>query len=332
MEAVYVISTVAGLLGLVMGSFAGASVWRLRARQLVRDRTEFARLKKKRTTADGLTDEEAENYNFLQSSAKQSQVELKRIERLTKTSVKNDRSQCLECGHELKWYDLLPIASWLSTKGKCRYCKKPIGSFEPIMELGTAATFAIFAFGWVSTVGLQPFGLLLLGLWLVALTMLVILFAYDLKWYLLPDVITFPLIGLSAVITALTVVGLQGIELPALLISAVLSVLILAGLYFVLWFISKGAWVGFGDVKLGVALGLLIADWKLALLTLFLANLIGTLIVLPGLVTGTLSRKAQVPFGPLLIVGFFISVVAGNAIIGGYESFSIWLTNAMLML
>jgi prepilin signal peptidase PulO-like enzyme (type II secretory pathway) len=108
--------------------------------------------------------------------------------------------------------------------------------------------------------------------------------------------------------------------------------MILAGLYFILWFMSKGLWVGFGDVKLGIALGILLIDWKLALLTLFLANLIGTLIVLPGLLTGRLSRKAQVPFGPLLIIGFFVSLLAGTAIMDGYEAFSAWLSGVLLML
>ena len=114
--------------------------------------------------------------------------------------------------------------------------------------------------------------------------------------------------------------------------SIAVSVLILGGLYLLLWTVSKGRWVGFGDVKLGLALGLLLVNWKLALLTLILANLIGTLVVLPGLVAKKLSRTSQVPFGPFLIAGFFISVVAGYPIINGYESFSIWLTSTMLML
>lgn len=296
---------ISGFFGAAMGSFSGAQVWRLRARQLVQDKTA------------------GEEYD---------KTEYKRLVGLTKQTVAEDRSRCLSCGHALAWYDLLPIVSWVSTKGKCRYCHEPIGQFEILMEVGTALVFTLFSYVWLATMGTEVLSLFVLSLWLVALTMFVILFAYDLKWFLLPDVVMFPLIGLSVIITALTAYGLQGSDVGATLLTIVASVMVLAGLYFVLWYVSKGMWVGFGDVKLGIALGVLLIDWKLALLTLFLANLLGTLVVLPGLVTGKLSRKAQVPFGPFLIVGFFISVLFGYAILNSYNDFSQWLTTVMLML
>lgn len=280
-------------------------MWRLRARQLVQDK------------------KDGEPYD---------KDEFKRLVPLTKSKLAEDRSRCLHCQHVLHWYDLLPLVSWLSTRGRCRYCKQPIGYFEPLMELGTAAVFAIFTYAMLPVFGLQLVGLLLLALWLAALTMLAILFAYDLKWYLLPDRVMFPLIGLSAVIAAVTLAMLQVPDLTGTLISLAASVLILAGLYFALWLISGGKWVGFGDVKLGLALGLLLMDWKLALLALFLANFIGTLIVLPGLAARKLGRQTQVPFGPLLIGGFFIALIFGHSIIGGYESLSNWLSQTLLML
>ncbi len=302
MELAYAGYAVVALLGLVMGSFAGATVWRLRARQLVQDK------------------KDGEEYD---------KAELKRLKPLTQSTLSNDRSRCLSCQHELSWYDLLPLVSWVSTKGKCRYCKAPIGWFEPLMEIGMASVFVIFYHFWLSVNGLASIELLVL--WLVMLVMLGILFAYDLKWFLLPDVVMFPLIGLAGVY-AVYMLATSGEQFVPLLVSTIASVAILGGLYLALWIASKGMWVGFGDVKLGLALGLLLMDWKLALLTLFLANLIGTLIVLPGMLTGKLSRKTQVPFGPLLIIGFFISLVFGQAIIDGYSQFSLWLTSAMLML
>ena len=301
----YLISVCMAVLGLVLGSFAGAQVWRLRARQLQEDK------------------DAKESYD---------KAEYARLKPLIGQKTKEDRSRCLSCGHALAWYDLIPLFSWVSTKGNCRYCKTPIGRFEPIIELGTAATFGIITATFVSSFGLSPVGIVLLVLWLAALTMLVILFAYDLKWFLLPDRIVFPLIILAVIIQVVLLTSLpNGIDLTVLA-SIIGSVGILSGLYFILWLVSRGQWVGFGDVKLGIALGILIADWKLALLTLFLANLIGTLIVLPGLMTKKLSRKSQVPFGPFLIIGFFISLVAGSYLIAGYEDFTIWLTSVLLML
>jgi prepilin signal peptidase PulO-like enzyme (type II secretory pathway) len=292
-------------LGLVMGSFAGAQVWRLRARQIVADKAA------------------GEPYD---------KDELKRLLPLTKAKLTDDRSHCLRCQHVLRWYDLVPLVSWLSTRGRCRYCHKPIGRFEPIIEIGTAVIFGVFSYSWLHLFGLQLVGLVLLALWLAALTMLVILFAYDFKWFLLPDRVMFPLIGLSVIITGLMLKAVHTPSLSASLLSIGYSILILSGIYLALWLVSKGRWVGFGDVKLGLVLGILLADWRAALLTLFLANLIGTLIVLPGLIRGTLSRQTQIPFGPLLILGFFISLIFGHAIIDGYSSLSIWLSNILLML
>lgn len=282
---------IAALLGLLMGSFAGATVWRLRARQLAEDKTTGERVPAR---------------------------ELKRLKPLLGRSFTRDRSRCLECHHELRWYDLIPLVSWLSTRGKCRYCRKPIGWFEPLIELGTATVFVLFYHHWVSLYDLtMPLGL---GLWGIALVMLVILFAYDAKWFLLPDIVTFPLIAVGAVLAALNV--LSSSDMLATFYSTMGAVAVLGGLYLVLWLVSKGKWVGFGDVKLGLALGLLIGEWHLALLALFLANLVGTLIVLPGIMTGRLSRKAQVPFGPLLISGFFIALLWGTPIIEWYVRFT----------
>jgi prepilin signal peptidase PulO-like enzyme (type II secretory pathway) len=96
--------------------------------------------------------------------------------------------------------------------------------------------------------------------------------------------------------------------------------LILSGLYFALYQISKGKWVGFGDVKLGLGLALLLADWRFAFIALFAANLIGCIIVLPSMARGKLKRDSHVPFGPLLIIGSIIALLAGNYLISWYIS------------
>jgi prepilin signal peptidase PulO-like enzyme (type II secretory pathway) len=331
MEIVNATYTVVGLLGLVFGSFAGASVWRLRARQLTDETRELDRLTGLKKSDGELSEDDAENLTYLKQSKVKRTAELKRLGKLAGAKTSEDRSQCLECSHMLGMRDLVPLFSWISTRGKCRYCGKKIGRFEPLIELGTAATFLLFAYFWIGAFGLSLAGILLLVLWLAALTMLVILFVYDLKWFLLPDKVVFPLIALSAVIALGSLISTSSLDLLAIG-SLLVSVGILGGLYFVLWFVSKGRWVGFGDVKLGLALGLLLMDWRLAFLTLFLANLIGTLVVLPGLITKKMSRTTQVPFGPLLIVGFFVSMVFGQVISTGYEDFTVWLSGVMLML
>lgn len=283
-----VFGAIIAVLGLMMGSFAGATVWRLRAKQLVEDKALGEKVDKK---------------------------EFDKLVPLTKHTIATDRSQCLHCGHVLKWYDLIPLFSWLSTKGKCRYCHKQIGWFEPLIEIGTALLFVVSFMQWPHPLT-DTFAVIYFLLWLVVCVMLVILFAYDLRWYILPDKVVFPLIAVSGIMALFSVMQMHDIGMAIL--NLCLSVAILSGLYLLLWVLSKGAWIGFGDVKLGLALALLVGQWQLAFIALFAANVIGCLIVIPGMFSGKISRKTRVPFGPLLIAGGIISMLWGHSIVQWY--------------
>ncbi|MDB5159777.1 MAG: hypothetical protein JWO99_40 [Candidatus Saccharibacteria bacterium] len=272
------------LFGLVLGSFAGATVWRFRARQLV---------------ADKKAGEQVDHKEFLQ------------LKKLASEKVSKDRSRCLHCGYELKWFDLIPLVSWLSLKGRCRSCHKPIGRMEPLIELGTAVFFvASFLFWPVELVSSLQIAIFVI--WLAAGVGLAILFAYDAKWFLLPDKVNFVIIGLGLISAILTIIASH--DVVEAILSVLGSVAILSGIYFVLYIISKGRWIGFGDIKLGLGLGLLLADWKLAIIALFFANVIGCLIVIPLMVTGKLKRDSRVPFGPLLIAGAVVTKLVGVTI------------------
>lgn len=279
-----------------MGSFVGASTWRLRAFQLKADK---------------------------EAGEKVDKAEFKRLVPLTKTTVKDDRSHCLSCGYNLQWYDLLPIISWVLLRGKCRQCKKPIGWFELLIELGVATFFVVSYLFWphalTTAAALSEF-----ILWLVAGVALALLFSYDAKWFLLPDIASYSLMVIGALLSILTIIT-SSHHLEQLLI-VVGSVAALGGIYFFLYIISRGKWVGFGDVKLGVGLGLLLADWKLALLALFAANLIGVIVVIPGLIQGKLRSNSQVPFGPLLILGAIVAELWGMPLINFYVQHILFLS------
>lgn len=287
-----VIAVILGLFGLLFGSFAGATVWRLRARQLVADK------------AQG---EPVEEKEFLR---------LKPLAKGTYTS--KDRSRCLHCGHQLAWYDLLPLVSWLSLRGKCRYCRTPIGRFEPFMELAMASFFVGSYLFWPEA--LQGWEALRFGLWLMIGVGLLILFAYDQKWFLLPDVVTFPLVGLAGIMALIQIA--QAPNHLAATWSVAGAVAILSGLYLLLWTVSQGRWVGFGDVKLGLVLALMLGDWLLAFVALFAANLIGCLVIIPGLVSRRLERTSRVPFGPFLILGAIVALFLGQPVIDWYTTLS----------
>ena len=287
-----VIAFILGLFGLLFGSFAGATVWRLRARQLAADK------------AQG---EPIEEKEFLQ---------LKPLTEGTYTS--KDRSRCLHCGHQLAWYDLIPLVSWVGLRGKCRYCRASIGWFEPLMEVATASFFVFSYLLWPEVI--QGWEVLRFALWLLTGVGLVILFAYDQKWFLLPDVVTFPLIGLASGMALIQIA--QTPNHLAAVWSVTGAVAILSGLYLLLWWVSRGRWVGFGDVKLGLVLALVLSDWVLAFVALFAANLIGCLVIIPGLVSKRLQRTSRVPFGPFLILGMVVAFFIGQPVIDWYTTLS----------
>ena len=285
-----ILGTVAAVTGAALGSFAGAQVWRLRARQLVEEK---------------------------QAGEKVDAKEYKRLLPLTKQSLLTDRSIDLDTGEQLKWYDMIPVISWLVLRGKSRYSGKPIGLTELLLEVGMAAVFALSVLFWPAPLD-QPLEIVKLLLWLAALVPLAINFVYDIRWMVLISYCNWLIIALGLGYAGVTVY--QAGDWVAAALSVVSSVLILGGLYGLLWLVSRGKWVGDGDIYLGAGLGLFLADWRAALVGLFLANLIGTLIVLPGLVTGKLARKSQVPFGPLLIAGCVLAWFVGVPIVEWYQS------------
>jgi len=284
----FIIYTALVIIGLALGSFAGATVWRLRAYQLKDDKAHD------------------DDYDH---------DEYKSLQKLTTKNIANDRSRCLHCAYALKWYDLIPVISWISLRGRCRKCHKFIGWFEPIIELGLATFFVLSYLLWPYQLD-NWLEITRLVLWLISGVGLAVLFAYDTKWFLLPDRVSFTVVGLGLASSVLTVM------LAADRIGAIASILgavaILSGVYFVLYLVSRGKWIGFGDIKLGLGLALLLADWRLAFIALFAANLIGCIIVIPAMIKGTMKRDSHVPFGPLLIVGMIVAQFAGYYMIDAY--------------
>lgn len=271
---------VLAMLGALLGSFAVAQVWRLRARQLVIDKR------------DGEPVNEAE---------------LRQLKGLLRP-IKGDRSECLHCHHQLAWYDLLPVISWLSLGGKCRYCKASIGATELAAEVGLGVVFAVSYIAWPYPLE-SMWQLVPLTLWLVACVLATILLVYDAKWSLLPFSIniTFIVLGVLYAVALYTIGGA-----PFDLWSLVGALALLGGLYFVF---SLLGWVGMGDGILGVGLALFLGSWHLAFLTLFLANLLGCLMILPLYFRKKLHRNMRIPFGPFLIVATIISLLAGEWLI-----------------
>lgn len=178
------------------------------------------------------------------------------------------RSFCDSCKIKLKFYDLVPIFSFIALKGKCRKCKAKIKIEYFFVELAAGILFVLFN----------------INIILIFLFFLIIIFIYDLKHYLIPDIIIWPAIGLSIIFFW----------------QNWFSALIASGFFAILVLISREKWMGRGDIYIGALMGFLLG-WPNILLALFASFLFGAII---GVILIALKRKAlksQIPFGPFLI-------------------------------
>lgn len=237
----------------------------------------------------------------------------------TKRNFVSERSECEHCHHKLGALDLIPIVSWLMLGGKCRYCGKPIGWLPFVTEVTVAALFVISFVYW--PLGFATWhAVTLFVMWLAYLVTLSVLVIYDTRYMLLPDKIVLPLAVIAFIDAAFRVSLMPDASVMTYIQYVGFGLVALAGVYGALWIVSKGKWVGFGDVKLSIFIGAILG-WQKALLVLCLSNVIGFLVVVPGLLTKKLDRTSRIPFGPFLIAAFVIAGLFGDAVIHWYQAF-----------
>jgi len=264
-------------LGLVFGSFVNAWVWRL----------------SQKLDKDG-------NPKKLTSKQKKT------------LSIVTARSMCPNCKHTLSGKDLVPIFSWLQLKGKCRYCKAKISPQYPAVELLTMVLFVVSGL-------LLPINtlseLIFFGSWLVVITGFVALAVYDIKFQILPDKILKVILPFAVIMSAITVAQRENSLLYSFL-QVFLSIFIAGGIFYILYVISNGKWIGGGDVKLGIVIGLVLSSALLSILMLFLASVVG---VVASLISNKgFNKKATIPFGPFLILGSIVALLFGQNILDWY--------------
>ena len=226
------------------------------------------------------------------------------------------RSMCPKCRHLLSPIDLIPVLSWLFLGGKCRYCKKNISVHYPIVELVTALVFISSYVWWPYHLG--GWQVVIFGVWLILVVGLLALLLYDLFWKILPNKLIYPF---SAVALVMAIINVVISNDPAkALLNEFLAVIIGGGLFYVLFQVSSGKWIGGGDVKLGAMLGLIAATPGRSILMIFLASLMGSLLSLPLLLSRRLKRDSTIPFGPFLIVAIIVVQLFGHNILHWYQT------------
>lgn len=242
---------------------------------------------------------------------KQSTVKSKK--QAAEYSIAHGRSMCTDCGHQLGFADLVPALSWLVLRGKCRYCHKRISWQYPAVEMATAALFIISYVFWPRDLTGIEIGVF--SLWLAVLVGLMALLVYDLRWMLLPNRIVFPLYYLAGGVVILRLIQELSLETLA---NNILAVAVGGGIFYVLFQISAGRWIGGGDVKLGFLLGAFVGTPVFALLMLFVASLLGCIVSLPLLLTKSAKKNTRIPFGPFLIMACVIVMLWGQRIVDWY--------------
>ncbi len=236
------------------------------------------------------------------------------IYRLAKSeSMIKKRSHCLKCGHVLAWYELVPVISFVIQRRRCRACSALISWQYPIVELATGAIcLLILKF-------FSPFeflNLVYLAYLMAVASLLIVIFVYDLKHYIVPDEIIYPAILVSSIWYLVSSIFFN-LYTKYYLLNTFYSACGAAVVFATIFFISKGRWLGFGDVKLVFFMGLFLG-WPNILAALFFAFMLGGIIGIGLIALGKKTLKSQVPFGPFLVAGTFVAMFWGRGIINWY--------------
>lgn len=194
------------------------------------------------------------------------------------------RSRCPACRQVLRWWEMIPVVSYLVLRGRCHRCRAPISPQYPLVEIIVAA-FWVFAWPDILTAAIM--------------TTLLLLLVIDTRTMLLPDVY---IVWLSVFVL------LKLWSSPGLLSSgSAIGALVGAGFLLLLWTVTSGRGLGFGDVKIMIPLGLLLG-WMGAVTLLFLAFVSGGLLGAVLLATKRATLKTAVPFGPFLIAAALLLI------------------------
>lgn len=203
-------------------------------------------------------------------------------------------------------FDLIPLFSFILRKARCRYCRKKISWQYPLVELATGLIFLAFSIKYAY----RP-DLFIFIRDLVFASFLMIIFVYDLKWYLILDKVSIP-----AFIAALLFNLLLGYSV----VNILLGVLIGGGFFLAQFLISKGKWVGGGDIRLGALMGAMLG-WRFLLGALFLAYISGAIVGSALILMKKKEFSSSVPFGAFLAPATLIMLLAGGQIIKWYLNF-----------
>jgi leader peptidase (prepilin peptidase) / N-methyltransferase len=289
-----------GLLGLVVGSFLNVVVHRL---PLMLERQWWA------DVAGQLGDAASFQRVFgLAAPAALAQTGTQldgQLEALPRLGLARPASRCPSCGHRIRWYQNIPLVSWLALRGRCSACKTAISPRYPLIEALTGLLFAGVAWKF----GPQPVALL----WCAIVAVLIALAAIDWDTTLLPDALTLPLLWAALLASALG----WSLPLGEAIWGATVGYLSLWSVYWLFKLTTGKEGMGYGDFKLLAALGAWLS-WQAILPIVLFASVLGAVVGLVMKASGALREGRFVPFGPFLVGGALGVMLLGLPRVLGY--------------
>lgn len=246
------------------------------------------------------------------------------IWRLPREQSLGGRSQCPHCGYSLRARNLIPIFSYLGQRRRCANCKKPISPRYLIIEIVTGLLFALAAYHLPLATTHIASALTLLRL-LFIIAVLIVVFVIDLEHYLILDAVVLPA---SLVVLVLNIVIDVAAHQSLLSLTShtgagLVAVLSAGGFFYIIWRVSKGRWMGFGDVKLNLFLGLALGLPGIAV-GLFLAFMSGAVVGIALIVAQLKQLQSRVPFGTFLSFGALLALFYGPALAAWYARLIGW--------
>jgi prepilin signal peptidase PulO-like enzyme (type II secretory pathway) len=220
------------------------------------------------------------------------------------------RSRCPSCRKPLRPRHLVPILSWILLRGRCADCKAKIHFQYPVVE-ATAAALATIA-----AIRHDPFGpeWPLFAIETVIAVGLIVIVAMDMRWKELP-------LELMSILGLFGLIAIVGMTVPfsfdavlRRLVSVATAVGIAVAFFGLQWVISRGKWLGSGDVWFGAMMGLVLGAWQLTVIAIYLAYVVGGFVVAVCMLFGTVKRGMRVPFAPALALGLLLAMWFGAAI------------------
>jgi leader peptidase (prepilin peptidase)/N-methyltransferase len=217
------------------------------------------------------------------------------------------RSYCPKCRKLIRWFDNVPVLSYLFLRGRCRDCGKGISWQYPVVELVTGALFVYVVF---NNFQFPILNLLLPVLFqFFVISVLIMIFIFDLKWYIIPDIVTIPAIIITIIFQLILNIHIW----QNLVISGIIGL----GFFLFQFVISRGKWIGGGDLRLGLLMGLVLG-WPKILAAIVLSYLMGSLVAVYLLLSKKKQLGGKIPLGTFLTAGTLIVLFWGEKIIDWY--------------